>query len=280
MPNVGTKLQPDEIAVSAGKVSVPAGTTCREAAEAAAEMFDTSEIEKHAEVIGEAWKTKLLEYSRTYIKQLAALTRAAQTNGNGETKEAAEPISFFLGIPYQWWNLMLAGPFQPVAPLGPFAPQKIIRHGEPAFLLAAFWRNPAPLPFGPNPSAAQIMSPYTCRLRLEGINLSDVANGPDFVDTFAFGPGNINIRAIVLPTAAFTPPTDGNPKLWEFNATADILGQGPGLPPFAGFATAVYDPDIEPPFLFPFIPGIGPVLVPGLAAQLQRDIPLRLLRYV
>lgn len=277
MTNIGTKLQPEEITVTAGKVSVPAGTSCREAAEAAAEMFEPTDIEKHAAVIAEAWSAKLHEYSKIYVKQFSALTRAAH-NGNGEVKEATDPFSFPGGIPYQWWNLLLAGPFQPVAPLGPFAAQKIIRHGEPAFMLAAFWRNPASL--GGGPSAAQIMSPFTCQLRLETINLSTVANGPDFVPApFVFGAGNINIVTIPI-TAGFPAPVQGNPQLYEVNATADIVGPGGGLPPFAGYATAVLDPDIEPPFLFPFIPGVGPIVVPGLGPQLQRDTPSRFLRYV
>jgi hypothetical protein len=265
---------------SATAVKLAAGASVREAAEAAAELFGPTEIEKHAQVIADAWKARLLDQSKTYVKQLSMLTRAAQTNGNGEAPEAAEPVSFFFGIPYQWWNLILAGPFQAVAPLGPFQPQKIIRHGEPAFLLAAFWRNPAPLPGGPNPSAAQIMAPYTCQLRIETINLSAVTNGPDFVPpAFVFGGGNVNIVAVPLPTGAFSAPSQGNPQLYEVNATSDIIGPGSGLPPFAGFATTVLDPDSEFPFLFPVIPGLGPVFIPGVGPRLQHDEALRFLRY-
>src|SRR5262249_46998377 len=154
------------------------------------------------------------------------------------------------------------------------------------FMLVAFWRNPAPLPGGPNPSAAQIMAPYTCQLRLETINLSAVANGPDFIPfSFVFGPSNVHILIVPIspsPPAAspFPAPVQGNPALYEMNAVADIIGPGPGLPPFAGFATTILDPDTEFPFLFPFIPGIGPVFVPGIGPHLYRDSGARFQIYV
>lgn len=257
------------------------GASIREAAEAAAEMYAPTEIEKHAQVIGEAWKAKLLEQSKTYVRQLAMVTRAMRGNGNGEATEAAEPISTFFGIPYQWWNLLLAGPFQPIAPLGPFEPRNVIRHNEPAFMLAAFWRNPAPLPGGPNPSAAQIMAPYQCQLRLETINLSAVTNGPDFAPpSFGFGAGNVNIVTVPISPLTFPAPAQAVPALYEMNAVADIIGPGPGLPPFAGFATTILDPDTEFPFLFPNIPGIGPVVVPGIGPHLYRDSGARFEVYV
>lgn len=272
----------EEVTVrKASSPTLAAGATCREAAEAAYEMYDVSEVDKHAQIIGDAWKAKLLEYSKLYTKQYLTLTRPKSQNGNGETTEAAEPITMIGTIPYQWWNMLLAGPFQAGVPTGPFLPQKIIRHGEPAFLLAAVWRNPAPL--GGGPSAAAIMSSFTCQIRIETMNLSIVADGPDFVPaSFVFAGGNVNIVTIPIPPAgpAFpVAPAQGQPQLYEVNATMDILGPGTGLPPFAGFSTAVFDPDIEPPFLFPFIPGIGPIVVPGLLAHLERDTPLRFLRY-
>ncbi len=280
--STGTKTA-EVTAKTAASTVIAAGASIHEAAEAALEMYAPTEIEKHAQVIGEAWKAKLLEQSKTYVKQLATLTRNLHSNGNGngEDVEVAEPISSFFGIPYQWWNLLLAGPFQPIAPLGPFQPRKVIRHNEPAFMLAAFWRNPAPLPGGPNPSAAQIMSPYQCQVRLQTMNLSNVLPGPAFVPApFVFGGGNVNIVTVPISPGTFPAPGQGNPTLYEMNAVADILGPGSGLPPFAGFATSILDPDTEFPFLFPNIPGVGPVFVPGIGPHLYRDSGARFQIYV
>lgn len=264
-------------------VVIPSGASINEAAEAAAEMFAPNEVEKQAQVIGEAWKAKLLEQSKVYVRQLSELTHRLQ--GNDEIQEIAEPISNFFGVPYAWWNLLLAGPFQPATPLGPFLPRKVIMYNEPAFMLAAFWRNPAPLPGGANPSAAQIMAPYRCQLRLQTINLSSVTSGPNFAPApFVFGGGNVNIVTVPISPAlsGFPAPADGNPALYEMNAVADILlgGPGQGLPPFAGFATTIYDPDTEFPFLFPNIPGIGPVNVPGVGPHFYRDSGARFQIYV
>jgi hypothetical protein len=250
-------------------MAIPTGATCMEAATIAAETFATDEIERHAQMIAEAWKVRLQEQSKIYTKRLLALTR---NQHNGEVTESAEPITMLGAIPYQWWNLLLAGPFQPGVPFGPFLPNKVIRQFDPAFMLVALWRNPAPL--GGGPSAAAIMSPFTCQVRLETVDLTGVLNGPDFVPpAFVLGGGNINIVPVILPPAAFVPaPVQGTPRLYEMHATVDIIGPGPGLPPFAGFATWMLDPDAEPPFLFGLIPGTAP--------QFQHDIPVRFVRYV
>jgi len=250
------------------------------AAQDAATMIGADDLAGQAEAIAKAWQGVLHAQTQAYQKQLIEVTRklAARTAAASGT-EAAEPVSSFFGIPYAWWNLLLAGPFQAVAPGGPFRPSKIVRIGEPGFMLAALWRNPAPLPGGPNPSAAQIMAPFRYTVRLETMNLSSVSNGPDFapVVNAAFGPGFTNIH--VLPLPAFAPPQEGRPTLYEANAVVDVLGVGPGLPPFAGFSTWVLDPDNEPPFFFPFIPGVGPVFIPGVGPRLQHDTPARFLVY-
>ena len=260
----------EEVTDTARSTGVPAkvaSSSVREAAEAAAEMYGPTKIENHARVIGEAWKAKLHEQSKIYVKKLTELTRKPQGHGNSEEPEAAGPITL-PPIPYPWWNLRVAGPFQPVAPLGPFLPSKMIRHNEPAFMLVAFWCNPAPLPRGPNPSAAQIMSPFRCQLRLETINLSAIANGPDFVPPdFQLGGSIVTVVPVPISPDAFSAPADGKPTLYEMNATANILGPTPGLASFAGFSTFDYDPDTEFPFLF--VPGFGPHIYRDSGAHFQ-----------
>jgi hypothetical protein len=253
-------------------------------AEAAIEKLDPP-----IQAVIDECKMKLEKATEKYQKQLVQLetiAKQAAEGKNGAAPLAAEPISQFFGITYQWWNLLMLGPFQFVAPGGPFRPSKIIRHGDFAFMLAALWRNPVPMPGGANPSAAQIMAPFQYQIRGEVINLSTVTNGPDFLPVGgAFGGGFINIHFMPIPVLPpGLAPVEGNPVLCEANFTVDILGVGPGLPPFAGFSTWLYDPDREPPFVIPqiFIPGIGviPVPMPGVAPGLQHDTPARYLVYV
>jgi hypothetical protein len=192
--------------------------------------------------------------------------------------EIAEPTSSFLGFPYQWFDLIAVGPFQQITPGGPFAPSRVIRSGEPAVLLAAVWRNPFPLPFGPNPSAAQVMAGQTYIIRGQTIDVNSVSNGPDLGPvTNVFGAGFVNIHPLVIPSVPT--PADGSPRLLEIFLTLDTQGADAGLPPFAGYASRWYQLDSEPPFLFPSIPGVGPVLVPGMSPGFVNESPARVLIY-
>lgn len=230
--------------------------------------------------LAEAYKAKLQSWTESYQREWPRRYRAKVeeqveaslgTKGNGgRVVAAAEPDSEFFGITYPWWNILVLGPLQAVAPGGPFRPSKIVRTGEDAFMIVVLWRNPVPLPGGPNPSAAQIMASYQWEVHGETINLSEVTNGPDLAPaTGTFGPGFIDAFVMPIPPGTFPVPAQGRPLLYELNFVMDIKGVGPGLPPFAGYATWVFDPDTEPPFLF----------VPEAPAGLQHDIPVRFLVY-
>jgi hypothetical protein len=256
---------------SGGRGRVLSTLACRAAATLAAETYGKDEVERHAQVIGDAWKARLQEQTKRYLQRYLRVAAGGRVNGegieeeDGEQTEAAEPVTVIGGLLYPWWNILLAGPFQ-LGLTGPFLPSKIIRYGEPAFMLAALWRNPAPLAGGP--SAAAIMSPFTCRLYLETVNLTNVTNGPDFGPfDVVFGGGFVNVVFISL--TGFAAPAQGRPTLYEMHAVADILGPGVGLPPFAGFSTWLFDPDYEPPFFAPAAPG-----------GLQHDQPARFAIYV
>jgi hypothetical protein len=188
---------------------------------------------------------------------------------------------------YTWWNLLLAGPFQAPQVGGPFLPSKVIRAGEPAFMLAVIRRNPNPIP-ATLISAATLMRPLEYTLRLETMNLTNVANGPDFgpiVNTFAndvFGFLNLHVIPINFPA-----PPQGRPNLYEANMVVDISGPVSGMP-FAGYNTWILDPDTEPAIgsptgFFVFSPNLGGlVFVPGLPSGgggLQHDVPARFLVY-
>lgn len=242
-----------------------------------------------AKVAGEDLEPQLKELVTSYAQKLkgsnekykAQVTDLQQRAAKREAEGlGAGPISFF-GL-YPWWNLLVVGPFQAPTGGGPYRPSKIVRHGEPAFMVVALWRNPLPLPGG-GPSAAAIMSPFNYSVQGEMINLSNVAGGPDFAPVGGvFGGGNINLHVMPIPTLPV--PSDGKPDLYEVNFTMDILGPAPGLPPFAGYATWVFDPDNEPPFILPqlILPDgtVTPVIIPGAGPQLQHDVPARFLIYV
>jgi hypothetical protein len=206
--------------------------------------------------------TKLTAYSRQYEAKYQQLTeRATSTRG----AEIAEPITP-LAVPYLWFDLMVLGPFQPIAPNGPFFPHRIIRTGEPALLVAVLWRNPVSLLGGP--SAAQIMSPFQYVVRGQTCNLNSCTDGPDLGPvTNTFGAGNINVE--VLPIVSVPAPAQGEPQLLEIHVTVDMLGPGPGLPPFAGFATRWFQPDLQPPFLGQ----------PGILPGFLEETPVRVLVY-
>lgn len=256
--------------------------TIKEAAEMAAERFGPDELEQHAQVIGEAWMMKLKKRN----EQAKEFARRAKSLARSEELEIALPISGTAAAPYVWWNLLLAGPFQPLAAGGPFLPHKIIRAGEPAFMLAVMWRNPNGIDDNPlNPSAATVMAPLQYTLWCQTVNLTQVANGPDLGPiNAAFGAGifgflNLHILPINFPP--FPTPPEGTPNLYEMNLTVDITTPGQ---PYAGYSTWVLDPDNEPAFGQAFAvywdPSIGWVSVPslpGAANGLQHDIPARFL---
>lgn len=229
-------------------VKSPTPSSANEAAEAAADAYAPDEFEKHAQAIMNAWEVKLTE-----------LTKAARP-------EAGGPIG--PGI-YKWWDLLIAGPFQFIAPGGPFAPSKIIRAGQPAFMLSALWRNPAPIG-GMGPSAAQVLNGQQYRIQGEVINLSTVSDGPDLpVTNGTFAGGFLNFNVHFIPATFFPIPPEGKPHLYQLEMTADIVTAAPGGPPFASYATWVLDPDFDPPFLGR----------PGIPPQWQLDIPAKFLVY-
>ncbi|MEV6811585.1 hypothetical protein [Micromonospora sp. NPDC051296] len=206
--------------------------------------------------------TKLTAYTRQYEAKYEQLTERATRTSSVET---AGP-STLLPVPYLWFDLMVMGPFEPIAADGPYIPHRIIRAGRPALLLAVLWRNPVPLLGGP--SAAQIMSPFQYVVRGQTIDLNSVTNGPVLGPvTNTFGRGFINLE--VLPVMSIPAPAQAEPRMLEIHVTVDMLGPGPGLPPFAGFATRWFQPDLQPPFLG------QPGVIPGFV----EETPVRVLVY-
>lgn len=211
-----------------------------------------SSIEQVADAMAKAWEKKIA----TQTNDAARLTSASA--------EAGGPI--FPG-PYLTWNVLMAGPFQTLSPLGPspvFAPQKIIEQGEACFFLVAFWRNPLP------PSFSNLtMAGHTVAYWGETVNLSDVTNGPDLpvAGSFVLDSSIVTVKTIICPPSFFSGGTPDRPKLYETTVTARV----PANPIYTAFSTWHFDPDGELP-----MPSIG---MPGVAGGFQHDIPARFLVY-
>lgn len=237
-------------------------TTVAAAAMQASETYGAGELEQHAEALISAWEVKLRQQTKSYV----ARSMEARRKGPGE--ELAGPFGPVWPL-YPYWNLFLAGPFQPLGggAAGPFMPHKIIRAADPTFMLGAIWRNPACVNWVcPAPSACELMSGWTAQIWLRTCNLTKCAAGPSFgpidIDFTAYpNCTNFFFRAINFPA-----PPDGEPDLYEMNATVDITG--PGVVSFAGYSTWVYDPDYDP---FPPMPAVSP--------HWLYDRPVRLLVY-
>jgi hypothetical protein len=227
-------------------------------------------------------RDKLEQGTTHYRSQINKVHNQNRPSPNGDDRVAriAEPTAVFSGLPYQFFDLIAVGPFQPIG-TGPFRPNRIVRAGEPAFLLAAVWRNPVPLGFTPgNPSAAEVMAGQRFTIRGQTVNVNDVADGPDLGPaTGQFGGGFVDFRVFSIPS--LPAPEDGSPRLLDITLTIDVNSVESGLPPFAGYASLWLQLDTEPPFVFPYIPGVngGPIVVPGLVPSFVRDIPVRVLIY-
>jgi hypothetical protein len=246
-----------ELVIKAGKGAPAAGKGA---------ALTEVDLKVAAQPIIDELEARLTELSAAHYKEV---TRRIKEKTQGQT--LTDPISQGVAVPpYNWWDMLMVGPFQGTLPLGPFPPSKVIDAASPipAFFVCALWRNPFPINwalFGP--SASMMMSPLNVQVRLESINLTSVTDGPDFVlpPLSPMGPGPINAFAVPI---TFPAPPQGQPHLYEINMTADITGPVPGLP-FAGYSTWLLDFEADLPFLF----------LPTGPAGLRHDVPARVLVY-
>lgn len=216
------------------------------------------QLEAAAQPVIEALRAKITALTEAQTKHAQ---EKVQSKGQGLT--GADTLSF---PRYRWFDMFMAGPFT----FGPLpSPNKIIQAGSPSFMVCVLWRNPAGVGWIPGPSAAHVMSGYTVQLRLETINLSAVADGPDFVPApivlSSYPSSYIDFAIVPL---AFPTPAQGDPQLYEINMTADVIGPSPTIP-FAGYSTWLLNPDDDLPFMF----------LPYQPAGLQHDVPARVLVY-
>lgn len=239
----------------------------------------TTEVDAAAQQVIDTWTKRMQTQTEAYVKREIdyARRKAEKTTGNGSgvEEQEAEPV---VGT-YPWWNILIAGPFQPTGAGGPFLPHKIFQPTQPAFLVGALWLNPAPINWFPpaGPSAATVMGAFEMTINFHTINLSTVAAGPAIppvvMSPLGAAPGLPWFKPFVvsLGPGLFPVPPNGDPALYELNVTADVSGPVPQ--PFAGYSTWVLDPDMEPAIWPPSF--VRPPVFP----HWQYDIPVRFLVY-
>lgn len=173
--------------------------------------------------------------------------------------EAADPT---LLSGYQYWNVLTIGPIQFIGN-PPYQPSKVVAAGEPCLMLGVIWINPVNSPGGGLPGTL-VLGGRDYNLRFETVNLSLVADGPDFVSSGTFSsPAPV---VSFVPWWIPTPDPGVQPKLYEVYMTVDTPLSGQ---PFAAFSTWQLDVDREPSFLG----------LPDVQPQWLHDIPARFMIY-
>lgn len=216
------------------------------------------ETMQRAESFAAEYAQRLRDWTEAHPHRVAEWEMRMETAGLIDI-QAGEPT---LPGGYQYWNTLTVGPIQFFGN-PPYRPGKIIAGGELALFLGVIWINPANSPGGGIPGTVALGSrDYTACF--ETINLSSVANGPDFsvMATFA-GPAPI---VTVIPWFLLPPDPGPKPAIFETHFAVDVAQPGQ---PFASLATWHIDTDFEPGFLG--LPPQGP--------QAQHDIPSRYLVY-
>jgi hypothetical protein len=214
------------------------------------------EVPAGAEEWRQAAERALMAKVEAYVADMDARHRA------GEDKQAlGEPtVGTYVAL-----DVLAYSPIQQIT-FPPYEPSRIIAGGEDAVIYALVFINPA-VDVGQGfaiPATVQLGG-RTLRVRLEQVNLSDLANGPDQTVV-------LNLPApapsLIWVPFQFTAADPGaNPDLFEANVTVDIADP---VQPYAAFATHHVSVDADPGFL-----GIPPQ--PGW--QLLHNIPMRYLVY-
>jgi len=252
--------------------------------EAAARL--SQKVEQQEEVIVKApeievsaeFEEKSQLFIDNYVSFLKERTEAYQYR-MAETRTKAVPEAApFLAEQYQYANCLTVGPIQFFSD-PPYRPSKIIAAGEETLMLGVVWINPANGPGGSWPGTVTLGGrPF--RVSFETINLSDVANGPDWHRSGTFhNPAN---SIYIFEWRQVWSDPGIYPNLYETTFTLDMTQAGQ---PMAAFSTWHYDPDIEPGFLVDLRSlsdeyGLPPTLSGwGMGPHYQFERPARFLVY-
>lgn len=217
-----------------------------------------AEVPDEAQAWMERQNARLTRRVEEYMDRLEATQ-----NGRVVEEAGAEAGEVTVGT-YVGLDVLAYSPIQSVFP-PPYEPHKVIRGGEQAVIWALMFINPAvDVSQGFAIPATVQLGGRSFRVRCEHIDLTNVANGPDFTFTGTLGSPAPSLTWFPF---VFTAPDPGvNPRLMEANITVDITDMAQ---PWAAFATWHFDIESDPGFLG----------VPSVPPQLQHDIPMRYLVY-
>lgn len=225
------------------------------------------EMRERAEEEMAGYRARLLQATETYPHRLQEWRDRQELQVQGPAPQAMSRIVPQAGEPtlpggYQYWNSLLAGPYQFFGN-PPYRPGNIIAAGQLAFFIAVIWVNPNNSPGGGLPGTT-VLGGRQYRACFETVNITDVADGPGFDVTDTFGsPADV---VTLIPWFFVAPDPGPKPRILETNFAVDVTLPGQ---PFASMATWHLDPNADPGFLF----------VPPVPAQLQHDVPARYLVY-
>ncbi|MGH3197479.1 MAG: hypothetical protein ACRDOH_21935 [Streptosporangiaceae bacterium] len=209
------------------------------------------------------------QWANEYAARLTerTMSRLAEVAGhsNGVQAHIGEPTT---GSPatgfYVAFDVAATSPIQFGGP-PPYQPSKVIAAGEPAFIVAFVFVNPAvSIPLGWAVPASVQLGGRTWRMTLDQGNLTTGTVLPRQVVSAAFGSAAATLTPVVFSLA--TPNPGPDPWLIEANVTVDIVDPGQ---PYAAFATNFLDVDNDPGFLF----------VPPASAGFRHELPNRYLIY-
>ncbi len=254
-------------------ITIKSGQRVVTAEELGIELQPGFEIPEDVKKSYETWlgdfKSRLANYLDVYVeRQTAAQEKARrQSMGLESAPEIGAPTfpstSFFVPPFCDFYNPFDIFTLSPIHFGFPFIkPSKIVPAGAITLILTILWTNPVrAIPCGWAFPPTDLLHGKSVRVRFEQVNLSTVADGPDF--EFLFNHSGDPI--ILLPWFFIAPPTGPNPQLMEVNATADLNEILDPAAAFAAFGTWHYDVDREPPFL----------ITPGMPPRLEHDVPMR-----
>ncbi|MGH7734255.1 MAG: hypothetical protein ACREOE_11290, partial [Gemmatimonadales bacterium] len=186
------------------------------------------------------------QWANEYAARLTerTMSRLAEVAGhsNGVQAHIGEPTT---GSPatgfYVAFDVAATSPIQFGGP-PPYQPSKVIAAGEPAFIVAFVFVNPAvSIPLGWAVPASVQLGGRTWRMTLDQGNLTTGTVLPRQVVSAAFGSAAATLTPVVFSLA--TPNPGPDPWLIEANVTVDIVDPGQ---PYAAFATNFLDLDNDP----------------------------------
>lgn len=205
----------------------------------------------------EDYRARVARATNDRLSSLASQNGSA--SAHGLRPAIGEPT---VGGTYVAFDVAATSPIQ-FTGLPPYQPSKVIAAGEPAFLVAFLWVNPAPGLGFVVPPAVQLGG-RGWRVTLDLANITTM-NSTKLVQTGTFG----NPADAAPGVAIFSLPTPDpglDPDVYEANVTYDITDPGQ---PYAAFATNFFDVDTDPGFLF----------VPPSTPQWRSEVPNRYLVY-